>query len=95
MLYNPNWKKVSLADFIGWLEGKKPLETYNPGNIMGRCLVGQYMASRDIAWEHYNKVVTELLGHARNRLDVLYSHPHTFGCALTRAKAFQKTKETA
>lgn len=84
MLYNPNWTAPAptLAGMVAWLETKDPSETYDWGNCLGQCLIGQYAAS--IGW-----TIQAMSYKQYHSLDdgIALRGPWTFGAALARAKA--------
>lgn len=95
MLFNPSWNKttkVSLDDFIGWLETKNPREEYDYGNIM-KCAMAQYMEARGIPVGKglYGDTCERVFG--RRGVDGRILHDDrrvpTFGLALRRAKKYK------
>jgi hypothetical protein len=96
---------VSLAGFIAWLETKDPKGCYQFMECEGRCLLGQYMSDIDIPWtgapdkasgnwdkSSYTQTARQIFGSGRDvRFTVLSRSPHTFGGALERARAYQRS----
>lgn len=93
---------LSLAAFIEWLETKPPRQKYTFEECRGLCLLGQYMATNDIPWtgapsspnapwdgSSYLMVARKIFGPGRFK--VLSDSPHTFGAALKRARAAQRS----
>lgn len=78
----------SKYDFAAWLETKNPDEKYNFSDGCGSCLMGQYMASKGVAWDfgHYASYVYNVLD---DHVDILSADPQTMGGALARVKSLE------
>lgn len=102
MLFDPKWgnKEPSLEGIIAWLETQPPETPYEFMNCKGQCLIGQYMTSIGIVWNHnsikgssYNQTLSKIGDGTFSTQNILEAqriasnHPHTFGAALERARA--------
>jgi hypothetical protein len=91
MLYNPKWSKTrkakpSLKGFIAWLMKQSPKKRYNYEH-WDRCAVAQYAHSHNKTFSTLVKVHTlRYWDH-----EIAEPMPHTFGAALRRARALEKT----
>jgi hypothetical protein len=88
MLYDPKWKRESVADLIAWLEIKPPEECYE-FSLCGGCLIAQWMVGvRQDAWSA--EITSIYDGQDPGRIA---AGPHrareewTCGAALARARA--------
>jgi hypothetical protein len=95
MLYDKRWdqetktKTPSLDGLIAWLETKDPSEKYDWGNCDGACLVHQYLTScgiRQRDWSSFYFKTQSPLGDDQPTC-IAFQSPHTFGAALSRARA--------
>lgn len=96
MLFDPKWgnKEPSLEGIIAWLETQPPETPYEFMNCKGQCLIGQYMTSIGIVWNHNSEGSTYIKtlcsfdnGNIYSGQSIASHHPHTFGAALERARA--------
>jgi hypothetical protein len=97
MLYDPKWEVTAdpftLESLIAWLE-KMPADREYCFYLSGQCLMGQWLKSIDPNVDHKipgDSYTYRVLGRLRNfRREfsgIAGIRPHTFGAALTRARA--------
>lgn len=96
MLYDPKWEvetkpakanPFDLKQFVGWLEAQPADKAYE---WCGHCLIEQYMVH--LGFRPYHCYTAENdAGHSiyfcLTQGGIAYLEPHTFGAALTRARA--------
>lgn len=90
MLFDPKWEVKSDVDIyalptlIAWAEKQPASKWYDYWNCLGGCFIGEYLVS----FGAYDRQAVERLDRATNWLiDVASPQPHTFGAALSRARA--------
>ncbi len=71
------------------MAGESANQTYNFHNCQGLCLIGQFMAFDGVAWDdkRYDEISNREVGPDIEMWEIAINHPHTFGAALTRARA--------
>lgn len=89
MLYDPKWgTKVKTANqnlvgFIAWLEKQPPAGEYKY-TLSDRCALAQYLKSQG---EKHFSLLSFQVAEWTGDENIVRDHPHTFGAALTRARA--------
>jgi hypothetical protein len=74
----------SMDGVIAWLETMPADRAYDYHDCRGACMYGQYMAAHGYSWS----TATEIQHDFRNYVyRIAFSHPHTFGAALDRARS--------
>lgn len=96
MLYDPKWEKkdrvfdkVSLRDFVGWLETMPANETYNFTDPFG-CALAQYLQARGCSMMESSiefGPVPQPTDDGYWLAEIVRQQPQTFGGALKRARA--------
>lgn len=100
MLYDTRWDQntetkvmknepLSLASLIAWLETMPLEQKYNYADCKGNCLIGQYLTSIGSDMKSYWIMSTVTLYRGSPGY-VAATLPHTFGAALTRARAIME-----
>lgn len=86
---------LGLADFISWLETRDPNAKYDFGDIKGNCLVGQYLASRGVAWVKGKTMESEIYQECTGpgACFIAVRTPWTYGAALNRARKVLLARE--
>lgn len=91
MLYDPKWSKPSLSGFIAWLEQQNPKARYDY-RPAGNCAIGKYFKHLGTT---YHKEVFEMIRELYDwNQHITHPKPHTFGAALSRARAALKIAES-
>lgn len=86
----------SLDGLIAWLRMQPPEKGYRYWDVTGGCLLGQYLAHRNVIWSgtSYGQIAT-CYGLPADRLIgnvVARQEPWTFGAALERAEVLARER---
>jgi hypothetical protein len=101
MLYDPKWDGPSAQGFRSWLSMRDPNATYNYNDMVGQCLICQYLTAAGIEgpMKQYGR-----FGSQGFRIGVAGGGEYarrgeecdwTYGKALERLDAFMETHEAA